>query len=303
MATTYALTKKHADDHLRCLPLDWTVLRPSLVYGKGSYGGTSTLRGLAGLPLITPLIGDGSQPFRPLHIDDFVETVARVIESDRFARQTLEPVGPERLTMREIIANYRQWLGLPPGREISLPLPLMRLFARLADLGGGGPMGSAGLAQLLAGNAGREADGVFAAAIGLRPEPMAVRLSRSPAETQDLWHARLYFLRPLLRFALAALWFGSALAGLLAPPALYARIASPLTAWIFCAIDLLIALALLARWRPGLLATLQLALVGGYTIGIGFVTPSLWLDPFGALLKNLPILAAIALWAVLEQER
>ena len=48
--TEYARTKKAADDHLRSLNLDWTVLRPSLVYAQGSYGGTSVIRGIAGFP-------------------------------------------------------------------------------------------------------------------------------------------------------------------------------------------------------------------------------------------------------------
>jgi uncharacterized protein YbjT (DUF2867 family) len=217
--TDYACTKKSADDHLLALPLRGAVLRPSLVYGEGSYGGTSTLRGLAGLPLVTPLIGDDSAVFRPLHVDDLVETVARVLEGDdRYAGRVLEPVGPERLTTGEIVARYRRWLGLPSARPLSVPLPLLRMTAALADLAGGGPMGSTGLVQVLAGNAGREPDGAFAEAIGFTPEAMDAHLARRPAETQDLWHARLYFLRPLLRLALAVMWLGSAAVGVLAAP-------------------------------------------------------------------------------------
>ena len=33
------------------------------------------------------------------------------------------------------------------------------------------------------------------------------------------------------------------------------------------------------------------------------LAPGLWLEPFGALLKNLPILALIGVWMVLEEER
>lgn len=310
--TAYSRTKKQADDHLLGLPLEGTVLRPSLIYGEGSYGGTSTLRGLAGLPWITPLIGDDCAAFRPLHVDDLVETVARVLESPRLARQTLEPVGPEKLTTGEIVALYRRWLGLGPAVTISIPVPLMRQVAILADLAGGGPMGTAGLRQLLAGNAGREPDGVFAAAIGFTPATLATRLARRPAQTQDLWHARLYFLRPMLRLALAAMWIGSAVAGFLAEPSQYAGVdriisALGLAPWpiglLFSAIDLALGAALLLRLKPRWLAAAQLVIVGGYTIGLGLVAPKLWLDPFGSLLKNLPILAAIFLWSVLETER
>jgi hypothetical protein len=224
----------------------------------------------------------------------------------------LEPVGPQRLTTREIVARYRCWLGLPSALPLPLPLALLRMIAALADLAGGGPMGSAGLAQVLAGNAGREPDGAFADAIGFTPETMDVRLSQRPAETQDLWHARLYFLRPLLRLVLAVMWLGSAAVGVLAAPHQYAGVdraiaslgvdARPM-ALIFSAVDLLIGIALLARWRPRWLGVLQLAIVAGYTIGLSLLAPALWLDPFGALLKNLAVLAAIAVWMVLEEER
>lgn len=305
VGTTYALTKKRADDHLRSLPLDWTVLRPSLVYGEGSYGGTSTLRGLAGLPLVTPLVGGATAAFRPIHVDDLVETVVRILDGG-FARRTLEPVGPETLSLREVVAKYRRWLGLGPAWEVSVPLPLLRLVARFTDLGGGGPMGSAGLAQTLAGNTGHESAGTFAQEIGFAPASMDERLARRPAQTQDLWHARLYFLRPALQLALAAMWLGSAAVGLLTPPAQYAAIVAPWVAWGFSAIDLLIGLALLARLaraRSRLLGVAQLVVVGGYTAGLTVLAPSLWLDPYGGLLKNLPILVAVLVWMALEEER
>lgn len=310
--TAYALTKKRADDHLRTLPLDWTILRPSLVYGDGSYGGTSVLRGLAGLPFVSPSIGDGSAPFRPLYMDDLVETIARVIEQDRFAGRTLEPVGPQVMTERDLVARYRRWLGLKPAVPIAVPLPILRLAARMADMAGGGPMGTMGLRQALAGNAGREEDGVFARAIGFAPRAIDEQLARRPADTQDLWQAKLYFLRPLLRAMLVLLWLGSALAGLLAPVASYAAVdaalaqlgvPSQMLALAFSAVDLLIALALFVRWKPRIVGIAQLVIVGGYTVLLGALAPSLWMDPFGALIKNLPILAAIGVWMVLEEER
>lgn len=311
-ATDYALTKKRADDYLRGLPLDWTVLRPSLVYGEGSYGGTSAVRGLAGLPLMSPLVGDGSTSFRPIHIDDLVETVARVIEDDQFVRQTLEPVGPGVLTLRELVKKYRAWLGLAPAVEIAIPMPVMRVAARIADLAGGGPLGTASLRQLEFGNAGKEAPAKFSAKMGFTPRPMDEMLARRPAQTQDLWHARLYFLRPLLRTTLIPLWLGSAIIGVLAPAASYAAVDTALAglglaSWPlalgFSSLDFLIAGALFLHWRPRLLAAIQLAIVGGYTILLTALAPALWLEPFGALLKNLPIIVAIGVWAILEEER
>lgn len=173
-------------------------------------------------------------------------------------------------------------------------------------------MGTAALKQLLAGNAGHEPADAFESAVGFSPRPMDERLADRPAQTQDLWHARLYFLRPLLRLALTALWPGSAIVGLLAPVSTYAAINDALAmlglsaqamAAVFSLLDLAIAAALLLRWKPRFVAAVQLTVVAGYTLCLGALDPTLWLDPFGALLKNLPILAAIGVLAVLEEER
>ena len=61
-----------------------------------------------------------------------------------------------------------------------------------------------------------------------------------------------------------------------------------------CAWDAAIGLLLLLR--PGAL-TYRLAAVAviGMTVLATALVPTLWLDPFGALLKNLPVLALLAL--------
>jgi len=68
-----------------------------------------------------------------------------------------------------------------------------------------------------------------------------------------------------------------------------------------CAWDAAISLLLLLR--PGAL-TYRLAAVGviGMTALATALVPSLWLDPFGALLKNLPTLALLALMAEKEAQ-
>ncbi|MDH3918400.1 MAG: NAD(P)H-binding protein, partial [Rhodospirillales bacterium] len=63
--TAYALSKHEADLHLLSLPLDGTVVQPSLAYTPaGSYGGTSLFRALAALPWLVPVVGRGDQSFQ-----------------------------------------------------------------------------------------------------------------------------------------------------------------------------------------------------------------------------------------------
>ena len=308
--TAYAHTKKRADDHLRTLDLDWVVLRPSLVYAEGSYGGSSLLRGLAGLPLATPLVGGGHQPFQPIHADDLAETVLRALTDPALARTLLEPVGPERLSLRDLLIKLRAWLDLPPVPTISVPMPLIRAAARLGDLFGGAPLNSTALRQLEYGNAAPPES--FVTAIGFTPRTMDEALAAHPSHVQDRWHARIYAFRPFLRLSLVLLWVVSGLVGLTAAPALtHPPVAAlgvpetlvPIAVVTFCLLDIAIGAAIALRWRPGLVAMVQLAVISLYTLLLTLVAPNLWGDPFGPLLKNLPIAGAVvALWAI-EEDR
>lgn len=308
--TDYARTKKLADDHLRGLDLDGVVLRPSLIYGEGAYGGTAMLRALAAFPFVTPIIGQGRQAFRPLHVKDLAKTVLACLERDDLARRTLEPVGPRVETVKDILAQYRSWLGRPPARPLPVPPGAVRLLCRLGDVFGRGPLSTTSLKQMEYGNAGQETG--FIETIGFRPASLAERLQASPAQTQDLWHARLYLLRPLVRVVLVLLWFISGVLGLatlqsFAVPLLSAAGFPPalasLTALATSLLDLVIAGLLVANWRPRLTGLLQLAAIVGYTLALTVIAPHLWGDAFGPLIKNLPILVLVLVQMVLAEER
>ena len=298
--TDYARTKLAGEKVLQESPLDWVILKPSLVIAKGSYGGTSLLRGLAGLPLLTPLAGDGSQSFSPLHAKDLARTVRIACEARHLGKQSLEPAGPEILSLKEILSQYRAWLGFSPVPFLSIPLGLMRVVAKLGDATGAGPISSNSLAQLIAGNAG---DGErFAAAIGFKPMAMASLLAQEPAEVQDRWHARLFFLAPLLKLVLALMWLVSGLVGFFTGPRLAtaALAAAGLggewtmpVVWITCLIDLALVAVILTDKRGKRATVAQLTVITLYTIVLTIALPQLWLDPLGPLLKNLPILAAV----------
>ncbi|MDP6951213.1 MAG: SDR family oxidoreductase [Alphaproteobacteria bacterium] len=134
--TAYADSKHAADLHLAKLDLDWTVVKPSLVYTPaGSYGGTSLFRAIAALPLAIPVVGDGNQRFQPIHMDDFAAGIVRLLDTP--ARAEIVASGPEPLTIAEILKGFRAWLGLAPAAmDVALGLPLLfgwrvRLFCGL----------------------------------------------------------------------------------------------------------------------------------------------------------------------------
>jgi uncharacterized protein YbjT (DUF2867 family) len=308
--TAYARTKRRADDYLRGLDLDWVVLRPSLVYGSGAYGGTSLLRALAALPVAIPLIGRGDQVFQPIHMDDLCAAVVRIIETPELKHLTLDPVGPDELSLKEILLRLRAWLGLPPAPTLAIPRPLIKALARLGDWIGKGPINTTALDQLEYGNAAPARP--FVEALGIAPRSMAAALAARPSQLQDRWHARLYFVRPLLRWALGLFWLLSGAIGLLAPAGtIAARLAAlgitgaaaPWAVASACLLDMAIGIGLLLRTRPGLMAAIQVIVILGYTLVLGLAEPALWAEPLGPLVKNLPILMAAVVLAALEVDR
>ncbi|MCJ2177329.1 SDR family oxidoreductase [Novosphingobium album (ex Hu et al. 2023)] len=310
VATDYSLTKLEGEQVLRGSGIDWTILRPSLVYGDGSYGGTSLMRGMAGLPLFVPLPGKGDFFFTPIHVRDLARSIRIVCEDTAFTGQTLEPVGPETLDLRQLLERYRSWLGFGTARLLTVPMPVMRMLGRLGDFAGDGPIATNSLVQMIAGNAGNSE--AFADAIGFEPVSLEQALRDRPAQVQDRWHARLFFLAPALRAMLVFLWLASAWLGLVhgaeqtarftaelgLPDALVAplRISSSL-------LDIGIAAMVLFDRRARWATPVQLAAVLGYTLVIGIALPALWLDPLGPLLKNLPILLLIAVHGAIADKR
>jgi uncharacterized protein YbjT (DUF2867 family) len=310
VATDYSISKLSGEAALRGSGLDYTILRPSLVYGDGSYGGTSLLRGMAGLPWAVPVPGLGNFAFTPIHVNDLARTVRIACEGELPQRQTLEPVGPETISLKDLLARYRAWLGFEPARFVQVPIPLMRLLGRIGDFVGDGPIATNSLAQLVAGNAGDSE--AFAKAVGFAPRSLSAALRDRPAQVQDRWHARLFFLATALQVTLILMWLVSAWLGLAygAPQteALVRNLGLSM-AWAdplrigSSVLDILVAAELLFGRSAARSALIQLAVVFGYTAVIGVTLPQLWLDPLGPLLKNLPVMLAIAIYGVIGNKR
>jgi uncharacterized protein YbjT (DUF2867 family) len=307
--TAYALSKTRADGFLAGTGLNWTVVKPSLVYAPGAYGGTALLRAMASLPWLLPLPGNGRQMFRPIFIDDLSAWIVAALSDVRTYRGVFLLAGPDELTLKDILLDLRRWLGFTAAATIVVPMGLIRIAARLGDIFGG-TINSTALKQLEFGNStdgAQPGEQVALTATGWRQA-----LREQPAQLQDRWHARLYFLRPLLRVGLGVSWILSGLIGLLLPleraSALFETIGitSAFATVLFvltCLLDIAIGLAVLRRWRPAWTTLTQLAVVVGYTLALSFGLPELWSDPFGPLVKNIIFIIAALVLAAIEWDR
>ncbi len=308
--TVYADSKHAADLHLASLDLDWTVVKPSLVYTPaGSYGGSSLFRAMAALPLAIPVVGDGDQRFQPIHMDDFAAGVVRLLEAP--AREEIVASGPKPMTIAEILKGFRGWLGLAPVPLLKMPRGIVGLAARLGDVLGGEPINSTSLRMMEYGNTA--APDAFIAATGITPRGFAEALAASPAHVQDRWHARLYFLRPLLRITLGLFWVTSGvIAAFFAPRAEVATMlalagfdgaAADIALWATAAMDVALGLPLLLRRRVHLFCGLQVLATLGYLAWLSIAAPLLWLAPLGPLVKTVPAAVASLILMAIEDDR
>jgi uncharacterized protein YbjT (DUF2867 family) len=309
--TAYALSKHEADTHLQGLALDGTIVQPSLAYTPaGSHGGTSLFRALAALPWLVPVVGRGDQAFQPIHMADLAEGVRRLVERPGTPGGVIAAVGPRAVTFTDLLLALRSWLGLPPARILHVPQFLAGLAARFGDLFGGGPLTTTSLRMLNYGNTADPAS--FVAATGVKPRTLDGALAAEPAQVQDLWHARLYFLRPLLRIVLALFWIMTGVIAVLISSGQSAAFLSragiapslvPFALWGGALTDMALGALLLVRWRVRLIGGLQLLVTAAYVLVFTLALPELWTDPFGPLLKALPLAAATLIMIVIEEER
>jgi uncharacterized protein YbjT (DUF2867 family) len=310
----FIASKYRGDAALSELPLDWLILRPSLVYSTyGSYGGTSLLRDLAAWPWVLPLPGNGEQPLQPVSASDVGAAVVAALATPACARQIIELVGPEVLPLRDYLLAWRRWLGFATPRMWHVPSWLVRIAAAAGERLGRGPLGQTISRMLERGNVGSaHALAQMRNSLDLVPRPLAHVLNESPSQVQDRWHARLYFLLPLLRISVALLWMASGIVGWRLPEVevLHATPGHAMSphvslalARITASFDLLLGALCLLRWRPMLVLSLMLAMLLGYTVCVGVLWPMHWLDPLGGLLKNLPLIFALAILIATDERR
>jgi uncharacterized protein YbjT (DUF2867 family) len=315
--TAFVRTKAQAEAHLATLDLDWVVLRPSVVLSPAAYGGSAMLRGLAGLPWLTPAVAGAVQV---VSVDDIADTVAiclraEGLRADAPAKKAVwEVTHPAVHELAEIVAALRAWHGFPPLPRLPIPaasLGVVAMFAEFAGLlGWRSPARANALMQLVVRTVGDPTSWI--AATGIQPKSLTDILAQRPASVQDRWFARLYWLKPLAILALAAFWITTGVVAL--GPGRAAGIDSLTKAGfspniaelMLLAGSLLdVALGFAVCVRRFARRALQMMLVVALVyLAVGAITmPAFWLDPLGPYTKIIPVLLATLFTLAIIDER
>jgi hypothetical protein len=269
------------------------------------------LRALAALPIDLP-VAESARPFQPVAVEDIAATVAwlaRQGSADKTADAvTWDLMQPQPVTLGGVVEQYRHAFGTAAMPRLPLPGFMLDLGAKLGDLvsllGWMSPLRTTAISELRRGVSGDPQ--AWIAATGIAPKTLTQMVSRRPATIQDKWFARLFLLKALVIATLVVFWIASgfialvisydAAAAILSSHRFPASLVAPITVGTSL-LDMTIG-ALIAFRRTcaaGLIAGLAASL--GYMLGAAILTPDLWIEPLGALVKTGPamVLMLVAL--------
>jgi NADH dehydrogenase len=127
----YLRSKWLGEEAVRASGLDWTVLRPSVLYGEGAGFFRPIVWTLRWMP-VYPMVEGGRTRFSPLSVQDLAACIARCLDGAAVT-ETLDLGGPEVLTFADIVDVCMDALG-KRRRIVSVPLWTARPFALLQSL-------------------------------------------------------------------------------------------------------------------------------------------------------------------------
>jgi uncharacterized protein YbjT (DUF2867 family) len=309
--TAFATTKREAEQLIAASGIPHAILRPGFVVAPSAYGGSAMLRALAACPLDLPA-KEMATPFQPVAAEDIAASIAwlaaRDLDDASVQAVSWDLMQAEPVTLAGVIKQFRLAFGTADWPRIVMPGFVLDLGAKIGDLashlGWMPPLRSTAIAELRRGVRGDPS--AWIAATSITPKTLADAIGRHPATIQDKWFARLFLVKALIFASLVAFWLVSgfialfvsyrAAAGILTahdfPPALVDPITIG-TSLMDMSIGMLIAFRRTAA--IGLVAGIIASL--GYMVGAAILTPDLWIEPLGALVKTGPaiVLMLVAL--------
>jgi NADH dehydrogenase len=104
--------------------LDWTVLEPSFVFGRGG-GALKAFESLIRMP-VAPVIGDGRYRHQPVWAGDVATAFVRALERPETAGQVIPMGGPQVFTFDQLLDELARVTGRAPRRKLHIPAGLMK---------------------------------------------------------------------------------------------------------------------------------------------------------------------------------
>lgn len=171
----YHQTKWEAEEAVRASDLEWTIFRPSIIFGRGDAFMSVLGRAVKRLPVM-PVLGDGRYRLQPIPVEQVAKGFGRALRTPESVRQTYEVAGPTPYAFVDLLDEIGRALARARVRKLHVPLAPVRALTRALDWLPFYPLSTDQINML-------EEESVtdpsrFFAELGLQPEPLAAGLKR-----------------------------------------------------------------------------------------------------------------------------
>jgi len=129
----FLASKGKAQEYVAASGLDWTAVRPCVIWGPEDEFANTFAKLVPLSPIIYPIIGNGRAAFQPVWVEDVVTAVVKSLTDPTTIGQEYELGGPEILTIEEI--ERRMFKAIGASRlMLPFPIPLLRIIVTLMEL-------------------------------------------------------------------------------------------------------------------------------------------------------------------------
>ena len=130
--SAYHRTKWLAEESVRGSGLEWTIFRPSLIFGPHD-AFINMLAAQLRLAPVMPVIGSGGYRLQPIHADDVARCFALALEMSGSIGRTYELCGFDRPSYEELLDMIATAMGRSRPFKPHLPLGLMKMIIPFAQ--------------------------------------------------------------------------------------------------------------------------------------------------------------------------
>lgn len=129
--TPYFHAKWDEEEAVRSSGLEYTIFRPSFVFGRDGGSLPIFIRQVRWSPVVA-VLGDGNRRLQPIWVDDVASYFAKSLSTTGAANETLELAGPDVVTWDELYDRIRRTLGKRRA-TVHLPYGLARAGAAVVE--------------------------------------------------------------------------------------------------------------------------------------------------------------------------
>jgi len=147
----YHQTKWAAEELLRASALDWTIFRPSIIFGKeGEF--VNMLADLIRKMPVIPVIGGGDYRMQPAAVEEVAASFVKALALPNTIGQTYQVGGSTNYSYEEILDLTGTAIGKGSVRKLHQPLFMMRPVIKLLEGTAAFPITNDQLTMMLEGN-------------------------------------------------------------------------------------------------------------------------------------------------------